>query len=252
MARKFANGNGSPIISSQGVALTETQLPADREYAPGDRIEHVDGREFTFAEATGAIAAGNPVQITDNIGGGLVAGTTTTGSAIGESALIDSAAFAAITADSLGFAYVQILTGTGIGQKRWIKTRVSDDELEVSEPWTTAIAIGDTFTIFRPFAVAAKAATAISTPGVAQVAIASGSFGWIQTAGLGSALCDTSQDPILPGQIVTVGTAVAGTVEGRTGAGTTVADIEGKVGDGVVDITADGLVILNINPSGSF
>lgn len=248
----FNSINGSPIISGQGVDIDETQTLAQREYTPGTRIDLSDGRTFVWVEASAALAAGNPVQATDVLSF-LVNADVDAVVAIGGDTLTGTGDFSAITGDQLAYAWVYIDAGTGAGQVRWIKNRIDDDVIRITEPWTTALDATSDYIIVRPFTVEPKAATALASPAISQIVIAQDEFGWVQTKGMGHALADGSQDPIIAHEVVTVGTAVAGTVEGRTAAGLAVGDLQGKVGIGIVDVAAlDILTPLYIDPAGSF
>lgn len=243
---QFNANNGSPVISDQGVALDATQTATDRQYAPGTRLIHNDGREFVYVEATAAIAAGNPVQVTDVLSL-LVDADVDAAAAIGSDTLTGTGDFTSITAAQLAFAAVYINVDPGAGQHRFVKQRIDDDTIRVTEAWDVALTTSSDYVIYRPWAVEPKAATALPARGIAQVAIASGSFGWVQTQGLGNVLVDTSQDPLIAGEIVAVGTAVAGTAQGRTAAALAAADLGSSLGTAVIDVVTDDLAPIYIN-----
>jgi len=246
--------NSAPVVTSGVDILADDATPG---FALGTRYCPGDGREFVYVEAIAALAAGNPVQIEDLITGPYLADADVdAAAAAGTDTLTATGDFAALTADQLVNAVVYINgagLADGMGQVRIIKNRLDDNTIQVTEPWTTALTTNSDYVIFRPFGVSPKAATALTSPGIAQGVITINQFGWVQTKGLGHVLVDGSQDPILLGEVVTCGTAVAGTAQGRVAGGLTVGDLQGKLGVGVADTAAvDALAPLYIDPAGSF
>jgi hypothetical protein len=252
--RRFGTTSGPLPISVDLLTQTYTSI-LDAPVSLGSRVITDDGREFVFCEAGGTIAAGNPVQQEDVLSY-LINADVDAAQAVGTVRMTGTGDFTAYTAGGLEGAVVYIDGATaaaGSGQQRFIRRVVDANTIEITEAWTTALTTGADYIVYRPFVVQAKAATQLATPGVAQVAIADGSFGFIQTKGLGHALIDGSQDALVANEVCTVGEAVAGTVQGLTNAATTADDIAAKVGVAVADVgTQDILAPVFISPSGSF
>jgi hypothetical protein len=236
------------IISGIGAELDESSSD-EGKYKVGTHIGFADGREYVRVFAATALAAGNPVQVTDVIAGGLINADVDAAQAIGTDTLTGTSDFTSYVNGGLEGATVWIDAGTGSGQVRYIKEVLSANQIRVTEDWTTALATDADYIVFRNWAVAPKATTAINSPGIAQYAIAINNYGWVQTKGFGHALADGSQDPLIAGEPIVVGTAVAGTVEGRTAAGLTAADLNSCLGMGLADVAAlDILAPVYINP----
>lgn len=219
----------------RGTIQLDDDTTVEGQFGPGAKFVAGDGREFAYVQASAAITAGQVVQVTDVLTY-LVNQDVDAASAIGSDLITGTAGDFTLGQDEGAVIYLD--AGTGAGQMRIIKEVVSSATVRVSEPLTVAIDATTDFVVFRPAVVEPHAAAATAAAGVAQVAIAADSYGWIQTRGLGVVNVDGSQDPIVANRLVTVGVAVAGTAEGPTAAGITAVDLECKVGIGVVDVGA--------------
>lgn len=118
------------------------------------------------------------------------------------------------TVDDFADHWIVVDDGTGEGQLGKVKTNTVDTlELYRDYAFTTVLAVADSDIVIRHYPDAEKVAiTTLVTPlkGVAQVAFASGDYGWFLKKGIGGVLC---------GEVITInvtagpGDDTEGTVE---------------------------------------
>lgn len=154
----------------------------------GQRAQTPDGREWVYVQAAEAISANQAV-----VPKAVVAVDTVSSSADGLGRIVfitEAAAGWTVGAFAEGWVYVD--DGTGRGQAGRIKTNTTDTlELYPEFALATALAVADSdITIRQPFNVDKAAITSKiqGAVGVAQVAIASASYGWVLTRGVGTVL----------------------------------------------------------------
>lgn len=244
---RFFTPSGTPV-DIQNIALDADDATAQEVL--GTRIAFADGREYVYVEASTALVAGSPVQVTDRIAPLLNADIDAV-AAIGDTEVVATGDF---TNDNVVGAMIWFDDNTGAGQQRIITRRIDDDTVRFDEPLTVALDATTDYLVQRLYTVEPKATTAVTTPAVAQYIITLNQFGWVQTLGLGHGLLDVSADPLVAGELCVVGTAVAGTIEGLTAAATTVDDLASTVGVAWADSAnaADLLVPISIAPNGRF
>lgn len=224
----------------------------------GDSWRLVKGREdFVFGEVTR-----NALE--------LLNGTFTTAAALNTNALIDSAAFASITADDLIGARGNTIgsLATGGGQQFIVVDRISDDELLIRvTSWTSSAGVGlwstdglwevantvsSTYTISLPGhvedAVEGFPATGVVliTGGVDVSALP---YFYIKQSGIAPCMADDSDNSILDGEDVYVAAGVNGFIQGPNATGTpTNSELVGRVGIALGgEIAFDSLVNVDLN-----
>jgi len=171
-------------------AVTDSSTSAD--FKVGERAQTPDGREWVYVKAAEAVSA-NMAVVPDAV----VAVDTVSSStdALGRIVYITEAS-AGWTVGQFEDAWVYVDAGTGVGQAGRIKTNTVDTlELYPEFALTTALAVADSdITIREPFHVDKAAVTndIQGCVGIAQIAIASASFGWVLTRGVGTVLAGES------------------------------------------------------------
>lgn len=143
--------------------------------------------------------------------------------------------------------WVIIDSGTGKGQIGKIKDNTADTlELYVDYAFSTALAVADSDAVIRHEPDAEKVAvTTLLTPlkGVAQVAFASGDYGWFLKRGIGGALGGAA---MTINQLCTPGDDTEGTLVTATN-GETVDDISSAGRCLVANDTADKAALIDVN-----
>jgi hypothetical protein len=231
MAYMFNSLTGKSVdYAHVDIGLTDTAA----QYTLGAKHEDERGRVFRYVQASGAVTAGAVLQQTDVLSLAVNADVDAA-QAANTRVMTGTGDFTVGTEDG---RVVYIDAGTGAGQGRFIERVQDANTIRISEAWTTALATDADFVVFSPYIVEDHAAGATGVCGVAVVAIAASSFGWVQTEGLCMVDIDGSQDPIVANRLVTAGTAVAGTAEGFATGAVAAADLEGIVGYGVIDVGA--------------
>ena len=197
------------IVGFQAVKDTPT-VP---QFKLGERRQTPDGREWTYVKATEAISAGHVVVPTSTS----VDTVSSSTDALGRIVYITEAS-AGWTVGAYEDAWVFVDAGTGVGQLAKVKTNTADTlELYPEYALSTALSVTDSdITITLRHAVERSAVTDKTQQpvGIAQVALASGDYGWVLTRGDGI---------VLGGAVLTVGQSfVTGdNTEGQVVAGTT-------------------------------
>lgn len=232
--------SGYTTIEAQGLYTSSST----KEHAYGQRGLTNDGREFRYCRAGELLVTGDlytNAAVNTNFNGM----TVQAAAAIGDSAIAVTLGGTAVTANMFDEGYLMVYGGTGIGQQFQIKSHTV-------QATTTGTC---TFTVYGKLAVALTTAdskiTVIKNPyvdivkvpttptgipvGVAQYAIASGEYGWIQTSGLAGVLSDatvTGADTSgMSPSTTTAGTAtLAVTTDARIGNSLQMISVSAKVG----------------------
>ena len=177
-------------------ATKDTSTTAD--FNVGQRTMTPDGREWVYVKAAEAISAGMAV-VPDAVVS--VDCVSSSDDALDRAVYITYAT-GGWTAGQFAEAWVYVDAGTGVGQAARIKTNTADTlELYPEFALSTDLAVADSdITIREPFLVDKAAVTSEiqGCVGIAQVAIASASYGWVLTRGVGIATA---------GEALTVGAA---------------------------------------------
>lgn len=161
-----------------------------------------DGRLWTYLYATEAISQYMTVSNPANTDVDTVSSAASTQ---------DSAKYTFITEGSAGWTvgayqdhWVIVDDGTGEGQLGKVKDNTADTlELYFEHAFTTALAVADSDIVIRHYPDAEKVAVTVEeTPvmGVAQVAFASGDYGWFLKRGVGG---------VLAGEAITINVAMS-------------------------------------------
>jgi hypothetical protein len=179
-------------ITFQSVKDSSTQA----NFNIGQRAQTPDGREWVYVKAAEAISA-NQAVVPDAV----VAVDTVSSSTDGLGRIVYiTEASAGWTVGEFAEGWVYVDAGTGVGQAGRIKTNTVDTlELYPEFAFATALSVTDSdITIRQPFNVDKAAITSKiqGCVGVAQIAIASASYGWVLTRGMGT---------VLAGEALTVG-----------------------------------------------
>lgn len=171
-------------ITFQSVKDSSTQA----DFNIGQRAQTPDGREWVYVKAAEAISA-NQAVVPDAVVSVDTVSSSTDG--LGRIVYITKAS-AGWTVGQFAEAWVYVVDGTGVGQAGRIKTNTTDTlELYPEFAFTTALSVTDSdITIREPFSVDKAAITdkVQGCVGIAQIAIASGSYGWVLTRGVGTVL----------------------------------------------------------------
>lgn len=158
----------------------------------GQRAMTPDGREWVYVQAAEAISASQAV-VPDAV---VSVDTVSSGTDSLSRIVYITKASAGWTVGQFSEAWVYVDDGTGIGQAGRIKTNTTDTlELYPEFAFATALAVSDSdITIREPFHVDKAAITSKvqGCVGIAQIAIADASFGWVQTRGVGTVLAGST------------------------------------------------------------
>lgn len=171
-----------------------------------------DGREWVYIEANEAISLGHALTRAANVDADTIASAT---DGEGKITLLTQAS-AGWTAGQFAGAYGLVDAGTGSGQFFKVRTNTADTlQLTSETALTTALSVSDSdIVLVTPFLADKTAITVLhQVPvGVAQVAFASGEFGWALRRGVGTVLagaalvanelCTPGDDT--EGQVITV------------------------------------------------
>lgn len=171
-------------------ATKDTSTTAD--FNVGQRTMTPDGREWVYVKAAEAITAGMAV-----VPDAVVSVDTVSSSSDGlDRVVYITKAAAGWTVGQFAEAWVYVDAGTGVGQAGRIKTNTATTlELYPEFALSTDLAVADSdITIREPFLVDKAAVTSEiqGCVGIAQVAIASASYGWVLTRGVGLATAGES------------------------------------------------------------
>lgn len=183
----------------------------------GTRGESKDGRMFRYAKAGGtALVAGNllqsPAEITNH------AGLTPAAAAIGATTVTVTLGGTAATANQYAEGYLCTSTTPGHGYTYKIKSHPAADAsatlvLTLEDPLVVALTTASTVDMcLNPYAgVIQSPTTETGVPvGVANFVMTDAYYGWIQTAGVASVLC---QGTLAIGETAVVSNGTAGAVE---------------------------------------
>jgi hypothetical protein len=190
------------------------QSVKDTETAPsfnvGQRASTPDGREWVYVKAAEAILA-NEAVVPDTV---VSVDTVSSSTDSLERIVYITKASAGWTVGQFAEAWVYVDAGTGVGQAGRIKTNTVDTlELHPEFAFSTALSVSDSdITIREPFHVDAAAITSKiqGCVGIAQTAIASASYGWVLTRGVGTVLAGES---LVVGAGFSTGDNTEGTVQ---------------------------------------
>lgn len=191
------NLSGYTTIEAQGIF----EASDDQLHALGQMAMTPDGRKFRYVKAGELLVTGDLYQ-NAAVSTNFVSMACPTASAIGSNEIEVTLGGTAVTASMFDEGYICISASTGIGQQFQIKSH------DVQTSTTGAC----TFKIHGKLAVATVAAastiTVVKNPykdivkqavtptgvaiGVAQFAIPSGDYGWVQTGGVAACLSDTN------------------------------------------------------------
>lgn len=221
------NLSGYTLIEAQGIYEGSTI----QQHALGQMAMTGDGRKFRYVKAGELLVTGDLYQ-NAAVSTNFVSMATQAAAAIGASTVAVTLGGTAVTANMFDEGYLVVSAGAGIGQQFQIESHTVQ----------TATAGTCTFTISGKLAVALATATSTvtvvknpyldvvkqaTTPtgaavGVAQFAIASGSFGWITSGGVAAILSDnttTSADAkgLSPSTTTAGAMALALTTDARIG-----------------------------------
>lgn len=211
-------------ISFQSVYQTST-APS---FAVGQRGQTPDGREWVYVKASAAVSANQVVvpAATTSVGTTISSSTD----ALGRIVYITKAS-AGWTVGAFADGVVHIDGGTGSGQVAKIKTNTTDTlELYPENALSTALSTDSTMEIWTQFLVRKAVITSKlqNATGVAQVAFASGDYGWVLTRGIGA---------VVAGEVLTAGASFV------TGDDTAGEVIKGTTAKGTFDEQTIGICI---------
>jgi hypothetical protein len=169
-------------ITFQDVYGTETSP----QVAIGQRSSTPDGREWVYVKANTALALGS-VAVPDAVTAVDTCSSST--DALSRIVYITKAS-AGWTVGQFADAIGVVDDGTGVGQTFKVKTNTTDTlELYPETALATALSVADSDITLRTMAEVDKSAITSkvqSAVGVAQVAIAASSYGWLLTEGDGA------------------------------------------------------------------
>ena len=172
-------------ISFQDVKQTTT---SQGQTAPGQVAQTPDGSTWIYVKSAEAIALGNVVVPDTAVGVDTVSSSTNN---LGQIVYITEAS-AGWTVGAYAGAYGVVDDGTGVGQVFKVMDNTTDTLiLFPSYALTTALAVADSdITLNFPNLVDKSAVTdkAQQATGIAQVAFASGEYGWVMKQGTGTVI----------------------------------------------------------------
>lgn len=178
-------------ITFQAVNQTSTAA----SFQIGQQGQTPSGSIYVYVQAAGAIAAGNAVIPNTVTTVTLVSSSTNN---LGQIVYITKAS-AGWTNGAFAGDYVLVNTGTGTGQVARILDNTSDTLYLAGSGLATALAVADSgIAIYKQFHVVKAAITSKiqNCNGIAQVAFASGEYGWVLQKGVGS---------VIAGEVLTIG-----------------------------------------------
>lgn len=179
-------------ISSSDVRTTSTSQSQDF----GAKAESIDGRAWRYASVgSGGLSAGQ-LGVAEAVASNHTNRTLATGSAVGTNSVAVPLGATAATADQYAQGFLVVNDGTGEGNVYRISghaAAASSGTLTVnlSEPLTVALTnASDVSLVKNPWKDIVASTTIARAAGVANVAIAASSYGWVQTRGVCSVLAD--------------------------------------------------------------
>lgn len=189
----------------------------------GAKIETADGRIFRFCEnnGTNAMVAGDlqqaPALVTTHQDMAVAAAASAGATAV----TVTLGATNAVTAGDYDGGYLLINAGAGAGHTYLVKSTPAaaasaDIVITLAEPVAVALATATSKAclipnLYKKVLISATAQTGTAV-GVAPLAVPASSFGWLQTRGIAAVRAD---EVTTAGDELTVGTGVAGEVEGK-------------------------------------
>lgn len=175
---------------------TVSQPQAAADFTIGQVGQTPGGNIYLYVQASGVLAKGSacvPVATTT--------ATTCSSStdALGRIVFITDTD-STWTAGAFAGGFVQVTTGTGVGQLAYIiDNTVNTLQLSPGTALTTALNVSDSgISITQPYTVSKSAVTSKlqNCMGISQAAFADGDYGWILTRGVGSVLAGVSLTPV--------------------------------------------------------
>lgn len=199
-------------------------------FAVGQRAQTPDGNEWVYVKANELIAAGNVVisNTTKALGAATISSSTDQNGKI----VYITYSTGGLTVDEYAGKYIVIDGGTGAGQIAKVKSNTAKVLTLFSDSaLTTALSTDSTAKIAGGFDVLNAAITSKTqlVVGIAQVAIAADSYGFVQTRGQGS---------VVAGAALTVGASFV------TGDDTAGQVVKGTTAKGAFDETPLGYCIV--------
>lgn len=202
--------------------LTATQLSevgTTQLHDLGQEATDLNGRQYRYVKAGGAVAAGGLVVAAANTANHIGARATNS-AAIGDEVIEVTVGATAVTEDQYKGGTIVINAGTGIGQQFRIKGNTAASSSGTTKVYIegavkVALSSSDSKAHLLPNkfnGVTTSATAALRRVGVAHVALASGEYGWVGTRGVFGVLVEGSAvaiaDPVIPSA------TTAGAVEG--------------------------------------
>jgi hypothetical protein len=200
-------------ISFQNAYQTST-APA---FAIGQRASTPDGRDWVYVKASAAVSANQVVVPAATTS--VAATITSSTDALGRIVYITKAS-AGWTAGQFADGWVHIDGGTGSGQTAKVITNSNDTlTLAPETALTTALSTDSTMEIWTQFLVRKSLVTSKiqNATGVAQVAFASGDYGFVLTRGQGAVIA--GEVLVVGGSFVTGDDTAGEVVKGTTAKG---------------------------------
>ncbi len=187
-------------------STSQTQTAAD--FQIGQQGQTPNGNIYVYVKAAGALTAGGPV-----IPNTVTTVTTVSSSTnnLGQIVYITKAS-AGWTNGAYAGDWVLVNTGTGTGQIARIMDNTSDTLYLYGSGLATALSVSDSgIAIYHEWNVITSAVTSKiqNCVGIAQVAFASGEYGWVLQKGVGVV---TGSEALTIGSNFTTGGATAGEV----------------------------------------
>lgn len=213
-------------ISFQDVYQT---IQSAGEFKLGQRASTPDGRQWTFVQATAAVAK-NLIAIPNTVTSLSLVSSATDNQ--GRIVYLNNAG-ATLTTGAFQDAIGLVNAGTGTGQTFKVRTNtVTQVQLYPESALTTALSVADSGIALRTMSnviPAAITSTIQQAVGGAQTAFATSDFGWLLTEGDGGVM---SSQTLIIGSNFTAGDSIAGQV------------IKGVTGQGPFDAQSLGFVLV--------
>jgi len=193
----MAKLTGQTLITQQDTMTAST----DKLHDLGQIGMTSDGRKFRYCKAGGAVLVTGDCYSSAAQNAQFEAMATATATAIGGDKIYTTNGTTAVAANDFDEGYLMVASGTGIGQSSKIVSHTTGASgaaitYTIEDPLKVATVVGDsTITVVKnPYDdVVIQAATPVAqTAGVAQFAIPTTEYGWIQTGGPAACLFDAS------------------------------------------------------------
>src|SRR3990167_2703895 len=169
------------------------------EHRLGQQVQTADGRKFRCVKAGGLFVTGDCYSSAAQ-DAQFQSMVVPTASAIGDSIVYTTNGTTTVAANDFDEGYLMVSSSTGIGQSSQIASHSTGASgaavnYTIHDPIKVALTTSSTVTVIKnPYDnVVIQATTPVaSTAGIAQFAIPSGEYGWIQTGGPAAALWDAT------------------------------------------------------------